>query len=679
MSDLKRFMLIFLILASLYYQSFSNPFDFSENKRLEVQVNDQAGTGLAGAIVHLQHRLDPALYDRIVQSDSTGLALFEDIYTSLASYGEPLPVQYNLSQSYPNPFTSNTSIPFSMLSSGKVDLYIYNVKGERVRHLASQQLQAGGYQVFWSGRDDLGASVATGIYFAKLVTNVGTKTIKMMNLGTSGSTDGIVLRRYTNPGNISKTMSTQPYVLTIVLNGYITINDSTLIIDENSERLSYVMQKIVDQAPIISLEDRISIEDVIPDPIYLPDYISDELPYDSLEMEIEQTNPELIHYHIVADTLFVDSLEQDGFGFSDVTLTVSDPGDNVSQATFRHTVEPQADIVGTLRDVITKEAVVNITTYFNDAAVKSDSNGGIHVQLSPGEYVFSTDTTGRRLETHWNLSYVGTDDINLDSLLKKTTLKSIPVSYIPIYVNGDLNELMVDVKSAYGDGDHETYAQNRIWDPNIKHPGMRKGVKKTSIVGYNLIDGDQEQTDNLNWAFEKLYEGTDNAVGPQMPLESDRSYVFAPTGIAEEIAMLKSIRNGEAIPEAETKILLTKWLGSANASNAELVPDSSYADEGISVITIGSLRGVRAEALSELTTLFQCTEDVSNTREELLAAGTMYGKTLDMDHQIGYLKTVEYGPDNLLISPERYIGAMSYTTPLNTRFERDRIVIPKRE
>jgi len=57
----------------------------------------------------------------------------------------------------------------------------------------------------------------------------------------------------------------------------------------------------------------------------------------------------------------------------------------------------------------------------------------------------------------------------------------------------------------------------------------------------------------------------------------------------------------------------------------------------------------------------------------------MYGKTLDMDHQAGYLNNVSYGPDHLFISPERYIGAMSYTTPLNTRFERNRIVFPKRE
>jgi len=110
---------------------------------------------------------------------------------------------------------------------------------------------------------------------------------------------------------------------------------------------------------------------------------------------------------------------------------------------------------------------------------------------------------------------------------------------------------MIDVKSHYGDGVLETHAENKIWDPNITHPGMKKGVKKTSIVGYNLIEGDQEQTEYLDCAFEKVYGGTDKAVGLQMPLEADRGYMFSPANIADEIAMLTSIRNGEVILEAK--------------------------------------------------------------------------------------------------------------------------------
>jgi len=69
---------------------------------------------------------------------------------------------------YPNPFNPTTNIYFSVNSgNGITELCIYNVKGEKVRELCSEQLTAGSYSRVWNGKDDNGLSVGSGIYFSQ--------------------------------------------------------------------------------------------------------------------------------------------------------------------------------------------------------------------------------------------------------------------------------------------------------------------------------------------------------------------------------------------------------------------------------------------------------------------------------------------------------------------------------
>jgi len=46
-----------------------------------------------------------------------------------------------------------------------VSLRIYNIVGQVVRTLVNDRQSAGRYQVRWSGTDDRGVSVSSGIYF----------------------------------------------------------------------------------------------------------------------------------------------------------------------------------------------------------------------------------------------------------------------------------------------------------------------------------------------------------------------------------------------------------------------------------------------------------------------------------------------------------------------------------
>ena len=78
------------------------------------------------------------------------------------------PFVFRLQGNIPNPFTSQTSISFSLAREEDVRLRVYDLAGRVVRTVLESRLGAGRHQVAWDGRDDAGRSVAQGIYFLRL-------------------------------------------------------------------------------------------------------------------------------------------------------------------------------------------------------------------------------------------------------------------------------------------------------------------------------------------------------------------------------------------------------------------------------------------------------------------------------------------------------------------------------
>ena len=74
----------------------------------------------------------------------------------------------HLFQNYPNPFNPTTQIDFTIPATGRVQLRIYSVKGNLVRTLTDEYMDAGPQSVRWDGCDDSGKSVASGVYFYSL-------------------------------------------------------------------------------------------------------------------------------------------------------------------------------------------------------------------------------------------------------------------------------------------------------------------------------------------------------------------------------------------------------------------------------------------------------------------------------------------------------------------------------
>jgi len=80
-----------------------------------------------------------------------------------------IPANPVLNQNYPNPFNPLTNISFSLPADGKVDLNVYNIRGQKVRVLANAESRTEGVQnIQWNGTDDNGKRVGSGIYFYKL-------------------------------------------------------------------------------------------------------------------------------------------------------------------------------------------------------------------------------------------------------------------------------------------------------------------------------------------------------------------------------------------------------------------------------------------------------------------------------------------------------------------------------
>ncbi len=86
-----------------------------------------------------------------------------------------------LRQNYPNPFNPETRIDFSLAKdSDKLELVIYNLKGQKVKSLYNGKAEKGSHSLIWDGKDENGSAAASGVYFYKLTTGAQTISRKMV-------------------------------------------------------------------------------------------------------------------------------------------------------------------------------------------------------------------------------------------------------------------------------------------------------------------------------------------------------------------------------------------------------------------------------------------------------------------------------------------------------------------
>ena len=81
---------------------------------------------------------------------------------------ETAPVATRLLPAVPAPFTTETTIGYSLANTSEVELAVFGIEGRRVRTLQRGSQPAGIHRITWDGTDDRGRAVAAGVYYARL-------------------------------------------------------------------------------------------------------------------------------------------------------------------------------------------------------------------------------------------------------------------------------------------------------------------------------------------------------------------------------------------------------------------------------------------------------------------------------------------------------------------------------
>ena len=99
----------------------------------------------------------------------SGIALYYNPDFNTAVETKPEVVHdFKLYQNYPNPFNPKTAISYELKASSYVDLSIYNIIGQKVATLVSEEKLAGQYQVEWDA-----SLFASGVYLYRLSADQG--------------------------------------------------------------------------------------------------------------------------------------------------------------------------------------------------------------------------------------------------------------------------------------------------------------------------------------------------------------------------------------------------------------------------------------------------------------------------------------------------------------------------
>lgn len=91
----------------------------------------------------------------------------------------PEPIDFGLAN-YPNPFNPTTTISFIAPEAGITKLSVFNIKGQRVNMLYDGLLSKGHHSIVWSGLEERGTAVSSGVYFVRVEMNGISQTHKMI-------------------------------------------------------------------------------------------------------------------------------------------------------------------------------------------------------------------------------------------------------------------------------------------------------------------------------------------------------------------------------------------------------------------------------------------------------------------------------------------------------------------
>ncbi|MDP8203877.1 MAG: FG-GAP-like repeat-containing protein [Candidatus Tenebribacter mawsonii] len=117
-----------------------------------------------------------AVYDE----GTSEMATLEFVYEGTGTSND-LPLLIELKGNFPNPFNPETTIRFETANLRDLTrIEIYNLKGQKIKTLISEQLSPGQHSVVWHGTNESGKAVTSGVYLYKMKSGDYQKTRKMI-------------------------------------------------------------------------------------------------------------------------------------------------------------------------------------------------------------------------------------------------------------------------------------------------------------------------------------------------------------------------------------------------------------------------------------------------------------------------------------------------------------------
>ncbi len=158
--------------SSNNYQWLKNNIEISGAVKNTYEITSASAADTGSYVCSITNMLATqlTLYSRAAHVNVAGIS-------GLDPFSAHAPKRLVLQQNYPNPFNPITTIRYELPMAAKVHVNIYNVLGQKVAALVSQQQTAGQYQVSWDAN-----GFPSGLYFYQMKTGKHSEVRKMMLL-----------------------------------------------------------------------------------------------------------------------------------------------------------------------------------------------------------------------------------------------------------------------------------------------------------------------------------------------------------------------------------------------------------------------------------------------------------------------------------------------------------------
>jgi len=111
----------------------------------------------------------------IVGTHGGGIWVGDNIVSNLDEEIITKPSNFILYPNFPNPFNPETTFSFNINTSTYIGFSIFNIKGQKIRTLINSTLSQGDHSITWTGDNDDGKQVSSGIYIYRL--SIGGKSV----------------------------------------------------------------------------------------------------------------------------------------------------------------------------------------------------------------------------------------------------------------------------------------------------------------------------------------------------------------------------------------------------------------------------------------------------------------------------------------------------------------------